>query len=742
MGHNWLAIGAVAILLLIFGVKYLSSSNTPRERRTNHNNTQQLRSDQQPISQGTIHKNYSSTSNTNVNVLENQRNESVQVSDSKSNDQIESSSLDNKLLDSQELSQHGNKSPPEDEHTGTDQFLGKGKLQLLKREENVDEFDELEIEENIDQSDELEIPQNVRPPLINGNDFNETCIILNKKASIIKVKKPKNPLLKKRKNCIEEQLEVYNTILENYIESTKIQDGGNSYTDYLFSESYRKLVNKLRRHVSNIPTRVLLPFSERIEFSSHIFHTEKKSCLRVLGFSDHIRGIKMTVSFLHANIPKLSFEQIDDPFIPENVIIQLKSFEKQSKFIDYNPEMSVIYKTVENLFKHLDGKCTNILPNREAFKSIYTIEEFKTSPGLPFSKGINTKGICLDWILKSLDKLTKQIPISGTFDFPPVCFGAQLDNESGNVKGEWIYPAAVNILERRFTISIYDEITNPKNWDFLPFKLPYMNYYPKLITDGRYCCEFEILNINGVTSTYIINYCFRIIHKWCFQKRDTNVSNEVLFKTLHDHFMFTIIKLPGSGQLIKKNHGIPYGSEFSLIITSITSTIIGIYCMISQGVEVYLGENEPKSIFVLGNSISISVPSTFSIVKLIKDVEKLGYQIDATNIRFNGGFEREFKNDIDEFEIPNVQDLKDVQIDEEIEDEQDIAPHGSTEGDAIDTDINDSPTIKEDLIIDELVNTQDIKPTQDDFIIHEIEIGDVQDNSSPPTIIEPISSNE
>lgn len=572
-----------------------------------------------------------------------------------------------------------------------------GQLKAPKNKK-VDTEPNLTIE--TDKSKNHVVEKNVRPALINGNKFKDSSVPLDiLLKGVTKAKMERVPVQKgQTETSTNSRSKVYKFIEKTYI--LKKSENNNFGQEYPCSKDYKKMMGGFRNFAASnfksLETNLSI-FQDNLNNLRYIIYSKENSSLKVLGFFQPY-FIDLNSPFLHPNIPTMSSEQFESPLSQHNIETNILSFDGDSKYIDCDQEIPVVFRIVNQLFEHLNNKCTNLLSTEEAFETIYNYRELRSSPGFPFCYAVRSKGDCLDWIHSKLIRLAKNKRDDFLLSFPPVLIGGQ-HFAKGDVRGVWIYPAPVNILERRFTNGIYDKIIDPQNWEYqLPFKLPYQNYHSKLLTEGRSCCEFEILNIHCGSSHYIINFCFRVLHKWCFEYEEgkgPQTQDTKLFQALKMFLIRTPIVLP-SGQFIKKDHGIAFGSEFSLVVASLVATFIGVYCMVSQGVEVYTKENEPKSIAVLGNSISLSVPSTFSIVKLIKDVESLGYKVDGTSINFiHSESKKESEIDEDSFEVfdrldPKNQFVQEINFWSITDDEESESSDNSLEESDSDNSLEDS----------------------------------------------------
>ncbi|CCH42194.1 putative secreted protein [Wickerhamomyces ciferrii] len=412
--------------------------------------------------------------------------------------------------------------------------------------------------------------------------------------------------------------------------------------------------------------------------------------LSTLGYFRPFRNPK-TLPYQHSPIPMIECDYFKVNKVQEFFNPHIATFDNYPKF-DFDPLFKSTFNIVEDLFSVFDGDCDQILSIAEAHGKDYTVFELTASPGLPFLRFASVKADCLDWISELSLNTYRDVHKMGAKALAPVCFGKKYILDDSNIKhdtedqsnssirrerkeakklrktemethstnvdqeerlesngdfynekymGSWCYPAITTVFERMFTTPIYNEIVDPNNWSKSPFKLPYENYYNKLNSYGNFrYCEFEILNIHQNIPPYFLRNTFKIIHRWIFNKdiinnnhkgrKESDSSNHRLFKALEDFFINTFIVSP-KGQLIRKSHGAAFGSEFTLLVISIMSTFLGVYCMLNQGVEV---EPKNKNIVVLGNSVSMCVPHTFNVIQMIKDIESFGFAVDATNLHF------------------------------------------------------------------------------------------------------------
>lgn len=79
--------------------------------------------------------------------------------------------------------------------------------------------------------------------------------------------------------------------------------------------------------------------------------------------------------------------------------------------------------------------------------------------------------------------------------------------------------------------------------------------------------------------------------------------------------------------------GVPSGSKFTQPIETIVSTFVGCYCMFQQGLEPQ--DIRGEKFFCFADDISMSVPSIFSIDKLVKDAAYLGFDINRSKVMYS-----------------------------------------------------------------------------------------------------------
>ncbi len=339
-------------------------------------------------------------------------------------------------------------------------------------------------------------------------------------------------------------------------------------------------------------------------------------------------------------------EQISDISIPNNLLSHIETFDHEERYLEYSSISFIAYRKIDQLLKCLDGKCPPKSPKVTIATTMFNTIDLLATPGLPFLRTKEMKAECLGEILLSL-RITQKKALEQSekrITLPPVCFAESVIEGDMEPKGEWVYPSVVNLLERRFSYSIYKSILTDESKTELPFKFIEDWDRSKLLENNQMICEFEIIDPHPNLPKRLIYYGFRILQKWVFGAEIDDIDNSpdklsinqreirAVWPCVEQYFINTPILLP-SGQLIKKTTGAALGSEFTLIITSITCLFIGLYCMQLQNVDIDSnGDRIP--IFTHGTSISMSVPKSFSIIQLVKDIdEQFHMKVDLSSVR-------------------------------------------------------------------------------------------------------------
>ncbi|AZT88608.1 RNA-dependent RNA polymerase [Penicillium brasilianum partitivirus 1] len=342
-----------------------------------------------------------------------------------------------------------------------------------------------------------------------------------------------------------------------------------------------------------------------------------------------------------------------DPCTPERITRHIALFDRTWLSKPNDIFMHQAEQIVKDLFAPV-GQVEPIDFNYAGWMEILPHLDMTSSPGLPLRREYHTQGECLGHIYdktKRLNHFAKFLP-PPSVRAPPCMIGVrpglirrdELDSKI-KARGVWAYPAEVKVMEMRFCVPLMKRMSSVFG------KIPYLTgrnmnkalpfCIDHLLNDGNFGFVTDVSKLDTSIGPDYIDWAFALLASF-FHMGITASSvkrNESVFDFLKYYFKRTPILLP-SGQLVRKQGGVPSGSGFTQLVDTLVTTLFTVYTMLRMG---YTRADIEGKIFVVGDDMATSVPEDFDVPKFVELAGELGFDINLSKVMFsNKGIELKF----------------------------------------------------------------------------------------------------
>lgn len=342
-----------------------------------------------------------------------------------------------------------------------------------------------------------------------------------------------------------------------------------------------------------------------------------------------------------------------DPCTPERVLKHIQLYDRTWKGMPSGHHMSHAKQFMFKLFEKV-GKVDVIDFNYAGWHKILPHLDMSSSPGLPLRREYTTQGECLGHIYdkaKRLNHFAKFLPPHAV-RAPPCMIGLRpglirRDELETKIKarGVWAYPAEVKVLEMRYVIPLLERFSTTFSKTPYPVGRNMTKALPMfidhLLNDGKFGLVTDISKLDTAIGPDYIDWAFDFMKSFFFMgyTKSSDARNDNVFEFLKYYHKRTPILLP-SGALYRKYGGVPSGSGFTQIVDTLVTCLITVYALFVMG---FSESDILGKLFVVGDDMACSVPSTFDIPWFTRILGMLGFTVNASKVMFsNSGIKLKF----------------------------------------------------------------------------------------------------
>jgi hypothetical protein len=203
---------------------------------------------------------------------------------------------------------------------------------------------------------------------------------------------------------------------------------------------------------------------------------------------------------------------------------------------------------------------------------------------------------------------------------PNPCIAYKRTQQGNKTRLVWGYPLEMTIMEARFARPLIDEFL--KRRTPMAFGMSKTELGAKLhryVVEGKgveVCLDYS--KFDSTIPKVMIKQAFRILSTWFSRANEEAYGWDTVVK----YFITTPIVMPDGHLYTGKNHGVPSGSYFTQMIDSIVNVAL-MYAMKSR----FAFDFDPKSLYVLGDDVIVSIQGSFNLRAMATYVGKFGMSL-------------------------------------------------------------------------------------------------------------------